>query len=61
MLTRLKTSHARYHSFKPKIVDSLVQREKRNNIPKMLGYERYHSFTLKITSHKKGRNNIPKY
>jgi hypothetical protein len=51
--TRLKTSHARYHSFTPRVVDSLVQREGRDNIPKILGYARYHSFTLQFSSHKK--------
>jgi hypothetical protein len=58
--TRLKTSHARYHSFTPKIVDSLIHRERRNNIPKILGYEDI-ILSLKVASHKKGRNNIPKY
>lgn len=56
----LKTSHTRYHSFTPRVVDSLVQRERSDNIPKILGYARYHSFTLQVNSHKKARNNIPK-
>lgn len=51
---------ANYHSFTPRVVDSLVEKEGRDNIPKILGDARYHSFTLKVSSHKKGRNNIAK-